>query len=320
MKLKILYLLLINIHNSFSKLLNYEYLFNKHCNKFNCNLDNYNHRFNIFKNNLNLIEDHNKNDTLFKLELNKFSHLTKEEYKKLIGFNNINLNNNLDCEDMPKNNNTELNNDNFNWVDKNKITNVKNQLECGSCWAFSTIGAYENWYAINNNELVDFSEQELVDCDKNDNSCNGGLMINGFNYIKKNGICKYNDYPYNAKKNWSCNNKCNKYPKINGCYNVPSNNTKLLKNALLKNAISIAIEADNYYFQQYKSGIINDKLKCGDNIDHGVLLVGYGNENGQNYWLVKNSWGVDWGDNGYVKISMDDNNVCGILNMPSYPY
>lgn len=321
MNLKKILLLILSLIITSSKLLNYNYLFNNHCNKYKCDFINvsYEDRLNIFKNNLDLIENHNSNTKTFKLELNKFSHLTKQEYKKLLGLTKYTINNNLDCEEMPNYyNNLEI--EEFNWVEQNKITKVKNQLECGSCWAFSTIGAYENWYAINYDNLIDFSEQQLVDCDKYDNSCNGGLMVNGFNYIKENGICNYNEYPYIAKKNWSCNMNCNKYPKLNGCYNVPSNNVELLKKALLHNAVSIAIEADTPYFQYYKSGIIDDKLKCGNNLDHGVLLVGYGEENGNKYWLVKNSWGEDWGDNGYVKIAMNDDNVCGILSMSSYPY
>ena len=350
MNIKFLFFLLITFNNVISKLVNYKLLFDKHCIKYQCHFNDNekNIKLDIFKNNYNIIEEHNKKSN-FKLELNKFSTLTNDEYKNLLGLNKNLLNNNNDNCDIPKNkflnnNNLLINNnnllninnilnfdnllnlDNFNWVDKNKITSVKNQLECGSCWAFSTIGSYENWYAINYGELVDFSEQELVDCDNNDNGCNGGLMTNGLTYIKNNGICKYNDYEYNGKKNLLCNNKCTKYPKINGCINVPSNDNVSLKNALLQNAITIAIEANNLYFQHYKSGIIDDETKCGNNVDHGVLLVGYGEENGMKYWLVKNSWGSDWGDKGYVKILRYENNennnsgVCGILTMPSYPY
>ena len=225
---------------------------------------------------------------------------------------------------MTNDNNNDIyhyyNNKNFSWVDLNKITPVKNQLKCGSCWAFSTIGAYENWYALNYDKLLNFSEQELIDCDKNDNGCNGGLMSNGFNYIKNNGICLYDNYTYDATEHDKCNVNCNKYPKLNGCYYVPENNQELLKLAVSRNAVSVAIEADSPYFQHYKKGIINDELKCGKNIDHGVLLVGFGEENGINYWLVKNSWGSDWGDNGYVKILRNNNNVCGIMSMANYPY
>lgn len=331
MNIKNLLFLFITFINVMSKLLNLNFLFDKHCHKYLCNYDKNEKllRFDIFKKNYNLIQKHNK-ISQFKLELNKFSTLTNQEYKNLLGLNNNLFN--QKCNNMPnydilkiKNNNLN-NNDNFSWVENNKITSVKNQLNCGSCWAFSTIGAYENWYAINYNKLIDFSEQELVDCDNNDNGCNGGLMINGLNYIKNNGICSYEDYIYQAKQNNVCNNNCVKYPKINGCYNVPSNDNLLLKEAVLHNAVSIAIEADNLYFQHYKSGVIDDEIKCGNNVDHGVLLVGYGEENGIKYWLVKNSWGSDWGDNGYVKILRYDNNdkknsgVCGILSMPTYPY
>ena len=322
MNIKNLLFLFITLLNVISKLLNIEYLFDKHCHKYKCYIDDREMRLNIFRNNFNFIQEHNKNSD-FKLELNKFSTFTKDEYKSILGLNNLIKDD--ECNQMP-NYNELLDMDNFDWLSQNKITSVKNQLECGSCWAFSTIGAYENWYAINYNELVDFSEQELVDCDKTDNGCNGGLMMNGLTYIKNNGICKYGDYEYNGKKNWFCNNKCNRYPNLNGCYRVPSNDNISLKKALLHSAITVAIEADNLYFQHYKNGIIDDEIKCGSNVDHGVLLVGFGEENGKKYWLVKNSWGSDWGDNGYVKILRNDTNdndnsgVCGILTMPVYPY
>lgn len=309
----------------YCRLFNIEQIFNNHCKIYDCDLNelNYHHRLKNFKNNFKLIKEHNKNNNSFNLKLNKYSHLSNYEYKKLLGFNNLNLNSQYDCENMNYKilfTNIKYDEDNFNWVEQNKITSVKNQLQCGSCWAFSTIGAYENWYVNNYNDLIDFSEQELVDCDNTDNGCNGGLMSNGFNYIKNNGICKYDNYSYNGKVSWFCKNYCTKYPKLNGCYKVPSNNIDMLKNAVRQNAVSIAIEADSSYFQHYSSGILDDKLKCGDNLDHGVLLVGFGIENNKKYWLVKNSWGKDWGDNGYIKIAMDNNNVCGVLSMPTYPY
>lgn len=326
MNYKNILFVLLPFVNYVNGLINFEYVFNNHCNKFDCFFNNkntteYNMRLEIFKNNLNFINEHNSKESKFKLGLNQFSVLTHEEYKNKLNLKQIKLVNNDLCENMPMVDDSNI--ESFDWVKEGKITSVKNQLDCGSCWAFSTIGAYENWYA-KNNKLTDFSEQELVDCDTVDQGCNGGLMADGLSYIIKNGICLLNDYPYMAKDEKCKSSQCSKYPKLNGCYNVPANNNKLLKNAVDQNAVTIAIEADTVYFQHYSSGILDNSAKCGTNLDHRVLLVGYGIDNDTKYWLVKNSWSNSWGENGYIKIlrsdSENDTGVCGIAMSAVYPY
>ena len=180
----------------------------------------------------------------------------------------------------------------------------------------------EGAWAISKGSLVSLSEQQLVDCSKSygNHGCNGGLMDNAFQYAKDNGMCTESSYPYTAKGG-DCQ-KCTTVVQISGCTDVTKNNQVDLKEAVSKGPVSIAIEADTKAFQLYTSGVFTSD-SCGTNLDHGVLIVGYGVENNIEYWLVKNSWGPSWGDQGYIKIersdSTDDPGVCGIAMQPSYP-
>jgi cathepsin L len=209
---------------------------------------------------------------------------------------------------------------------------VKDQGKCGSCWAFSTTGALEGIYKITNKKLVSFSEQELVDCAGHlygNNGCDGGLMAYGFNYIIKNGLETETNYPYVSGKT-EIANKCTKnnsltepQTNISSCINVEPNELDLLK-AVSMQPVSVAIEADSKVFQLYKSGILTD-IKCGTNLDHGVLVVGYGHDSELNldYWKIKNSWGTEWGENGYIRILRTTSNtsvgLCGVAMSGTYP-
>lgn len=210
------------------------------------------------------------------------------------------------------------------WRKHNAVTPVKNQGSCGSCWAFSTTGAIEGLWAINQNELVSLSEQELMDCSRSegDMSCRGGLMDYAFQMVlDKGGICSEEDYPYKESDQPSCQ-KCDPVAHISGFRDVPSNNEEALLQAVAHQPVSVAIEADHLGFRFYKSGVFNSE-KCGDTLDHGVLLVGYGVEDNQPYWILKNSWGTSWGDEGYMKIARNVSNpegMCGLALQPSYPY
>jgi len=220
------------------------------------------------------------------------------------------------------------------WSTKGKVTPVKDQGQCGSCWSFSATGALEGAYAIKYNSLASFSEQNFVDCDNRSNGgkdmgCNGGLMDNAFAWAKKNGgVCTEADYPYTSgttRKSGTCNqSSCSVVPNVapKSFTDVQTNSVTALKSALAQQPVSVAIEADQSAFQLYKSGVFTGK--CGTNLDHGVLAVGYGTESGSEYFLVKNSWGDSWGDGGYIKLAItgitQPEGQCGILaGPPSYP-
>lgn len=218
--------------------------------------------------------------------------------------------------------------DYVNWVEWGAVTPIKNQGACGSCWAFSTTGALEGAKFVKTGELVLLSEQNLIDCDHQDLGCRGGLMDNAFKFDEKSGgLCSEDDYPYEAKQNDECRTDCTDVPGsiVKTFIDVPPGSEKALLSAIAMQPISIAIQASQFVFQFYKSGVITDD-SCGKsgNIDHGVLAVGYGTdlETQEPYFLVKNSWGDKWGDNGFVKIGRRSDNQygkCSILKLASFP-
>ena len=219
------------------------------------------------------------------------------------------------------------------WVKAGAVTPVKNQGQCGSCWSFSTTGSLEGAYFNTYGTLPSFSEQQLVDCDNRKNGgkdmgCNGGLMDNAFSWIEKNGgLCSEADYPYTSgdtKTAGTCQTTCDVVDKsvVTTFTDVHPSNDVDMMTALSQQTVSIAIEADQQSFQLYKSGVFTGT--CGTNLDHGVLTVGYGTLDGQDYYKVKNSWGTTWGDEGYILLGRGDEfnkgqGQCGMLLQASYP-
>lgn len=287
-------------------------------------------RFQIFKDNLRDIIIHNLDSKRnFSMGINQFTDLTSDEFReKYITGLAIKKEVSVEvgsygCKVFSSNAaNAPVY---IDWRAKGAVTSVKDQGQCGSCWTFSSTGAIEGAWAVSKRELVDLSEQQLVDCATGvaygSHGCNGGQMDGAFKYVIQNGQCALTAYPYTAKDD-SCNSLCSPVVHISSCFDVKPNDQLSLKGAVAQQPVAIAIEADTRYFQSYSSGILTS-TSCGTNLDHGVLIAGYGEENGQKYWLVKNSWGTTWGENGYVKIarseSTNDAGICGIAMDASFP-
>ncbi|KAJ7967494.1 Cysteine proteinase [Quillaja saponaria] len=286
-------------------------------------------RFEIFKDNLKFIEEHNMAEKrTYKLGLNRFADLTNEEYRAIYLGSKMNrsagnLSGTRKSDRYAYKVGDELP-ESVDWREKGAVVPVKDQGQCGSCWAFSTIAAVEGINQIVTNDLIPLSEQELVDCDKSYNQgCNGGLMDYAFDFIVNNGgIDTEDDYPYWARDG-SCdpNRKNARVVSIDGYEDVPENDEKSLKKAVAHQPVSVAIEAGGRAFQLYNSGVFTGL--CGTQLDHGVVVVGYGTENGTDYWIVRNSWGPRWGENGYIRMERNVASIatgkCGIAVEPSYP-
>jgi len=266
---------------------------------------------------LDILEFNARGDNA-RLGLNLFADLTSEEFAaKYTGY-------------YPKPTNAEVKSFNIgalptsvNWVTAGAVTPVKNQGDCGSCWAFSSTGSLEGLYFLNNSNLVSFSEQNLVDCVTVDDGCDGGEMTDALTYSAENGIETEAAYPYTAEDGTCTFDSSIAYHPNSGYYAVKPMSQADLLAAIVGQPISIGVEADQLAFQFYSSGVI--KSECGDAIDHDVLAVGYEVVDGTQAYYVKNSWGATWGDNGFLYISTNPkpnggNGVCGILSGPVYPY
>ena len=293
--------------------------------------EEFNFRASLFKKNLaSLMKENSKNENTFHLGLNQFADYTPEEYKKLLGYKGQKKLRQGDVKVLPTDKMAEA----IDWREKGAVNAVKDQRSCGSCWAFSAIAAIEGHYAIKSGELLSLSEQQLVDCSKaqGNEGCNGGWMDNAFVYAESTALDTETDYPYMGRDNTCKEAEVTEgteeseevqgkgQVKVTDFHDVTPKDVDQLKAALNEGPVSVAIEADTLAFQFYTSGILNSK-KCGVNLDHGVAAVGYG----ENYFIVRNSWGAGWGDKGYIKIAFGDaediakGGICGILLQPSWP-
>lgn len=272
-------------------------------------------RFAIFKKNVEMIAAHDAETEGYTMAVNEFADLTWEEFSKQYkGYKpraaSYARKQNAHVVDP----NVELA-DSVDWRTKGAVTPVKDQAQCGSCWAFSTTGGMEGAVAISTGKLLSLSEQQLVDCagSSGNQGCNGGLMDDAFEWIIQNGgLGSEDSYPYTARDG-SCK-KVASVAQISGYTDVTGE--KDLMSASNVAPVSIAIEADQSGFQFYSGGVL--KANCGKNLDHGVLLVGYGTAGSDDYWLVKNSWGASWGEDGYIRL-VRGKDECGLADAASYP-
>ena len=283
-------------------------------------------RFGIFKANMDKIEAHNTQALNgvhgWTMAVNQFADLTTEEFAATMSMceKEIKSGNPFSLRGSAKVNTVNVP-DAVDWSTKGAVTPVKNQEQCGSCWAFSTIGSVEGITAISTGTLLSLSEQQLVDCGGAEGShgCEGGLMDYGFQYIIDNGgICSEADYPYTAKDGSCKASSCTNVASISGFTDVAQSDESALKAAVAQQPIAIAIEADQSGFQFYSGGVFDGT--CGTQLDHGVLAVGYGNQDGKDFWKVKNSWGPSWGMDGYILLvrNIGGAGQCGIAAQPSY--
>eukprot|EP00286_Rhodomonas_abbreviata_P009199 CAMPEP_0181322596 /NCGR_PEP_ID=MMETSP1101-20121128/19313_1 /TAXON_ID=46948 /ORGANISM="Rhodomonas abbreviata, Strain Caron Lab Isolate" /LENGTH=337 /DNA_ID=CAMNT_0023430521 /DNA_START=29 /DNA_END=1042 /DNA_ORIENTATION=- len=283
-----------------------------------------------FADNFDLIEKHNSEGHTYKYGLNKFSHLSFNEFideVKIGGTRAPNLRRRTTgagLHNAPADKTSTPSS--IDWVEKGAVTDVKDQGSCGSCWSFSTTGSLEGAYQIKYGSLKAFSEQELVSCDTGgaDAGCNGGWMDDAFDFVKSNGGLTTEDaYPYTSGstgKSGSCTtsgytNDANVAP--SSYTDVKAGDVDAMASAVAQQPVSIAIQANQLAFQHYSGGVLTGR--CGQNLDHGVLAVGFGTEDGVDYWKVKNSWGPSWGEDGYIKIEKSSADLCGVLDAASYP-
>ncbi|XP_046576336.1 procathepsin L-like [Haliotis rubra] len=280
----------------------------------------------IWERSLQFIQQHNleadRGLHSYRLGVNEYADMTSEEFvKQMNGYRMVNRTR-KGATFLPPNNIGALPTE-VDWRTKGYVTEIKNQLACGSCWSFSATGSLEGQNFKKNGKLVSLSEQNLVDCSKpeGNHGCGGGLMDFAFEYIKTNeGIDTEASYPYKARDGRCRFKKADVGATDTGFTDIPHNDENALQQAVATvGPISVAIDASRPTFRLYKSGVYDEPTCSSTRLDHGVLAVGYGSSEGSDYWLVKNSWGETWGDAGYIKMSRNRNNQCGIATEASYP-
>lgn len=281
--------------------------------------DEVGYRLEVYKKNLEEIERHNGLGLGWRKTVTKFADMTATEFQAML-------------PPLPSPPHLVLNTGSFkrqdtsavgdlptfiDWRLKGAITPVKDQKNCGSCWAFSTAETLETTYFLKTGKLLTLSKQQLVDCSKQDKGCSGGLPSNALTYVEKNGITSEDAYPYTG-----VDGKCQKkklVPVVHSTSHVSIAQTQeALIRALNITAVSVAVQATNDW-QLYGGGVLD--APCGQSLNHAIQLVGLGELDGKKYWLVRNSWGTSWGGDqrGYMLLSRDIPNQCGILNMAVYP-
>lgn len=298
---------------------NYEYEFSIFVKKYSKTYlaNEYKHKFDVFKNNVDYILSLNQEGNWIS-GINQYADLTWIEFQNQMTYEDFHNSKHrpLEGDTQPFETESEKS---IDWRQKGIVAPIKDQsldADCGSCWAFSAIGSLESRCALKNNKLQILSEQQLIDCSKDygNDGCNGGSMNAAYEYIiQSNGVCTSKDYPYMSRDDMSCNvtKKCN-LCRITEFLQIEERESELVK-ALQSGPIAVAIEVQKS-FQFYKNAVYQQPRNCGYKLNHGVVIVGYTPD----YWIVKNSWGTSWGMSGYAYM-VRNANVCGINRSACYP-
>ncbi|CAI9782057.1 unnamed protein product [Fraxinus pennsylvanica] len=278
-------------------------------------------RYRIFKANVEYIDVNNAEDKPYKLSINQFTDQTNEEFKKAhIFYRNLFNTKSSAATSFEYENFSDVP-PSIDWRKKGAVTSIRDAI-CGA-WTFPAVDTVEGITKIKRGKLYTLSVQEIVDCNnEGKDGCTGGFTSEAFEFIKQHGLTTESIYPNKGNVS-TCDPKKEAEPvvKINGYENVPVNSEEALMKAASKQPVAVTVDAKGADFQFYSSGIFTGQ--CGTTLDHGVTLVGYGTEKGKlKYWIIKNSWGTTWGEDGYMRLQKDINakeGQCGIAMEATYP-
>ncbi|KAK8880483.1 hypothetical protein M9Y10_003159 [Tritrichomonas musculus] len=274
--------------------------------------DEYHLRLGIYLTNSRLVKTHNNSKSKFKVTLNKFACLTPTEYRSLLGFRYTN-----DKLSRPKFA-SKPKSASIDWRIRGVVNPIKDQGQCGSCWAFSAIQTVESIDCISNGSLLSLSEQSLVDCCFACFGCSGGNPYLAISYIVEKQGGKFNletDYPYTGVLGNCHFDEYKKYGSVSGYLSIATDDEDDLAEKVENNGpTSVSIDASSWSFQLYESGIYDDNKCNKEAINHSIGCVGFGVEGDTKYWIIRNSWGTSWGEEGYMRMIWE-NNICGIASM-----
>ncbi len=288
-------------------------------------------RFNIFHDNLEWMTEHNRDSShTYTVGIGRFADMTHNEYKDFVKSGGLMVPNESNNLRLPKDMCGTMTSQSgsypskMDWREKGIIGPIRDQGQCGSCYAHAAVENIEAVNAIKTGKFTSFSVQETVDCSYSygDNGCNGGWYFYVWSFIHSEGITYDNLYPYTATSSRGSCQDFKPYLYVSDCKHVPANELQLTY-AVAKQPVAVAIEADSRSFQHYTSGVYNDPA-CGSTLDHAVHAVGYSTDSsGQDYWIIANSWDVSWGDNGYIylarnSVATSTVGQCGIAMKTGY--